>query len=176
MLYIGGGAVQSNASSEVRELLKLLKIPTTQTLMGLGAISMQDPHFIGMLGMHGTYEANMAMHHSDLIICLGARFDDRTTNDPTKYCPDAKIIHIDIDPASIGKIIEAYVPIVGNLKYVVAQMCEHIKNNNLAIADEVRNEWWQKIDYWRNQYGIYKKPNYQLSTENLIKPKMLLNY
>ena len=171
VLYIGGGVVQGNASDEVRKLLKLLKIPTTQTLMGLGAIPMTDDNFIGMLGMHGTYEANMAMHHADVIIALSARFDDRTTNAPEKYCPDAKIIHVDIDPASIGKIINPYVPIVGHIKLVAAEMCNVIHQKNIQIDEKVRLSWWEKIEYWSNQYGIYRKPNYEASTEHLIKPQ-----
>jgi len=171
IMYVGGGAVLGDASDEIRQLSSLLKIPVTQSLMGLGVISMNAPEFVGMLGMHGTYEANMAMHHSDLIIGLGVRFDDRTTNDPEKYCPDAKIIHVDIDPASIGKIIKAYVPVVGHVKLVTAQICNEIKQKEVAIDADALQNWWETINIWRQQHGIYHKPNYQPSEESNIKPQ-----
>ena len=102
MIYSGGGAIIGDASHELTEFCRLLGYPVTNTLMGLGAYPGSDPQFVGMLGMHGTYEANMAMHHCDVLIAIGARFDDRVTGDLEKFCPEAKIIHIDIDPASIA--------------------------------------------------------------------------
>ena len=116
VIYSGGGVIQDNASAELTELAKLTKFPTTNTLMGLGAFPGTDPQFLGMLGMHGTYEANMAMHEADLIIAVGARFDDRITNDPKQFALGAKKIHIDVDPASLSKIIHADVPIAGSAK------------------------------------------------------------
>ena len=113
IIYSGGGVIQGDASEPLIALAKRLRLPVTNTLMGLGAYPSTDAQFLGMLGMHGSYPANMAMHHSDLILAVGARFDDRVTNDPSKFCPEAKVIHIDVDPASISKIIPAEVPIVG---------------------------------------------------------------
>ena len=114
VIYSGGGVVQSNASEPLRELVRALNVPITNTLMGLGAFPGGDPLCIGMLGMHGTYESNMAMHEADLILAIGARFDDRVTNNPVKFSPQAQVVHVDVDPASISKIIEAQIPIVGN--------------------------------------------------------------
>ena len=123
VIYAGGGSVTGDASGELTELAHKLGYPVTNTLMGLGAFPGTDPQFIGMLGMHGFYEANMAMHNADVIFAVGARFDDRVTNDPDKFCPGAKFIHIDIDPASIQKTIsEVEVPIVGPTKAVLADM------------------------------------------------------
>ena len=121
VIYSGGGVIQSNASQELIELANLLNFPVTNTLMGLGAYPGTDKRFIGMLGMHGTYEANMAMHNCDLILAVGARFDDRITNDPAQFSLGAKKIHIDIDPASLSKIIKVDVPIVGSAKNCLKQ-------------------------------------------------------
>ncbi|MEX0950735.1 MAG: biosynthetic-type acetolactate synthase large subunit, partial [Gammaproteobacteria bacterium] len=115
MIYSGGGVILSNADKELTEFTRLLGYPITNTLMGLGAYPATDKQFVGMLGMHGTYEANMAMHHCDVLIAIGARFDDRVTGDLEKFCPDAKIVHIDIDPASISKNVPVDVPIVGDV-------------------------------------------------------------
>ena len=116
VLYAGGGAISSNASSELIELNKILRAPVTNTLMGLGVYPASDPYFLGMLGMHGTYQANMAMHNADLIIAIGARFDDRITNTPSLFAPNAKIIHLDIDYSSVSKIIEANIALFGEVK------------------------------------------------------------
>ena len=117
MIYVGGGTVTGDASAELTELARRFGYPVTNTLMGLGSFPGTDAQFIGMLGMHGFYEANMAMHNADVIFAVGARFDDRVTNDPDKFCPGAKFIHIDIDPASIQKTIsEVEVPIMGPTK------------------------------------------------------------
>jgi len=121
----------------------------TQTLMGLGAFPGTDPQFIGMLGMHGTYEANMAMHDSDLIIAIGARFDDRVTGKVDEFCPHAKIIHIDVDPASIAKIIEVDVAIVGQVKPVLLDMLAQIKRLDETFDRSRIADWWSQIDQWR---------------------------
>src|SRR5699024_3352946 len=131
VIYAGGGVIMGEASEELTKLSRQLGYPVTNTLMGLGAYPATDEQFIGMLGMHGTYEANMAMHNADLIMAVGARFDDRVTNDAKKFCPNAKIIHIDIDPATISKNVIAYVPIVGPVKQVLKE-----KQVKLAEQDE----------------------------------------
>ncbi len=169
IIYIGGGAVIGEASAEVTAFAKALNFPVTQTLMGLGAFPMTDEQFIGMLGMHGTYESNMAMHNADLIIALGARFDDRTTNAPKKYCPDAKIIHVDIDPTTIDKTISVNVPIVGPLKQVAQELNMQVKTIN--VDGEMLQKWWDQINYWRGQHSIYLKPNHAPSKGKLIKPQ-----
>src|SRR5690606_1257688 len=127
VIYAGGGVVQGNGSDLLTRLAKTLNYPVTNTLMGLGCFPSSDKQFIGMLGMHGTFEANTAMHHSDVILAVGARFDDRVTNTPNKFCPGAKIIHIDVDPASISKTIAADVPIVGSVKCVLKDMLEIVE-------------------------------------------------
>ncbi|HEY4714853.1 MAG TPA: thiamine pyrophosphate-binding protein, partial [Aquirhabdus sp.] len=155
IIYAGGGVVQGNASHHLTELAHLLNFPVTNTLMGLGAYPGTDPQFVGMLGMHGTYEANMTMHHSDVILCIGARFDDRVTNNTAKFCPDAKIIHIDIDPAAISKTIMAHIPIVGAVEPVLAEMLTQLKQ--LGVSKPNSNEignWWAQIDEWRKRHGL----------------------
>ncbi|MDO4426929.1 MAG: acetolactate synthase 3 large subunit [Moraxella sp.] len=152
VLYAGGGAVASNASSEVTELAKKLNLPVTNTLMGLGVYAGSDPQFVGMLGMHGTYEANMTMHHADVILAVGARFDDRVTNNVKKFCPEATIIHIDIDPTSISKTINAHIPIVGDVKLVLSQMLEQLDNRKLD--ETALNNWWNQINEWRKRHGL----------------------
>jgi len=149
VIYSGGGVVLGDGSSELRELCHTLNFPVTQTLMGLGAFPGTDPQFIGMLGMHGTYEANMAMHASDLIIAIGARFDDRVTGKVDEFCPHAKIIHIDVDPASIAKIIEVDVAIVGQVKPVLLDMLAQIKNLDVTFDRARIADWWLQIDQWR---------------------------
>jgi acetolactate synthase-1/2/3 large subunit len=155
IIYAGGGVVQGNASHHLTELAHLLNFPVTNTLMGLGAFPGTDPQFIGMLGMHGTYEANMTMHHSDVILCIGARFDDRVTNNTAKFCPDAKIIHIDIDPAAISKTIMAHIPIVGAVEPVLAEMLTQLKQLGVSKPNptEIGN-WWAQIDEWRKRHGL----------------------
>ena len=171
VMYIGGGAVLGNATPQVRQLLDILNIPVTNTLMGLGVVPGDDSRNMGMLGMHGTYESNMAMHHADLILCLGARFDDRTTNNTSKYCPDATIIHVDIDPTSISKTVNAHIPIVGPLDSVVEEMLAAIKNTGQKPDEEAVQQWWEQCQTWRAQYGLFVKPNYAPSKGNLIKPQ-----
>lgn len=149
ILYLGGGVIISEAHKEVTAFAQKLNLPVTSTLMGLGAYPSTDKQFLGMLGMHGTYEANNAMHESDLILAVGARFDDRTTNNLEKYCPNAKVIHIDIDPASISKTVPAYIPIVGNAKSVFEEFLSLLEEENLSKGQADLTAWWQQIEQWR---------------------------
>ena len=126
MIYTGGGVILSKASNELIKLTKLLNYPITNTLMGLGAFPSSDNQFLGMFGMHGTYEANMAMHDCDVLLAIGARFDDRVTGDTKQFCPKAKIIHIDIDPSSISKIIEVDHSLIGDTKKILKELVVHI--------------------------------------------------
>ncbi|WP_290703216.1 acetolactate synthase 3 large subunit [Amphritea sp.] len=153
VIYAGGGVIMGDASAELTELAQLLNVPVTNTLMGLGGYPGTDRQFVGMLGMHGSYEANMAMHHADLILAVGARFDDRVTNGVDKFCPTAKIIHVDIDPASISKTIKADVPIVGPAKHVLQEMTSLVKNSKKQLEKEAIDSWWQQIDEWRGRHG-----------------------
>ena len=171
VLYVGGGTVLGNASEQVRELAELLNFPITNTLMGLGAIAGDDPGNLGMLGMHGTYESNMAMHHADLIISMGARFDDRTTNATDKYCPDATIIHVDIDPTSISKNVNAHVPIVGPIDSVAREMIKVFKATDKRPDQQALDQWWEQCHSWRNQYGLFTNPNHEPSSGTSIKPQ-----
>ncbi|RUM93437.1 MAG: biosynthetic-type acetolactate synthase large subunit [Thiothrix sp.] len=149
VIYSGGGIILGNASEALREFTRMLKFPITSTLMGLGAYPSPDDLFLGMLGMHGTYEANMAMHHSDLVIAIGARFDDRVTGNIEKFCPNAKVIHIDVDPASISKNVKVDVPIVGHVEPVLRALIEEIGLR--ANSDEQPNltDWMKQITEWR---------------------------
>ena len=154
VIYAGGGVVLGNASKELIALNKLVKAPVTNTLMGLGSYPAKDKLFLGMLGMHGTYEANMAMHHADLILAIGARFDDRITNTPALFAPNAKIIHIDVDPASISKIINADIPIVGQVKESLGALIKEIKKSKIKIDSEAVDHWISQIKEWRAQHGL----------------------
>ena len=154
VIYSGGGVNQNNASDELIELAKLLDFPVTNTLMGLGAFPGSDPQFMGMLGMHGTYQANMAMHNADLIIAIGARFDDRITNDPKQFALKAKKIHIDVDPASVSKIIQADIPIVGSAKDSLSALIQELKTRDLHKNKAYIMEWNKQISDWRNSHGL----------------------
>ena len=146
IIYAGGGVIQGEGSEELCKLVRALGYPITNTLMGLGAYPATDKQFLGMLGMHGTYEANMAMHESDVILAVGARFDDRVTNsDISKFCPNATILHIDIDPASISKTVTAHVPIVGPVKSVLKEMNEQLKESASKVDKEALGRWWENI-------------------------------
>ncbi|AEG31025.1 acetolactate synthase 3 large subunit [Thiomicrospira cyclica] len=149
IFYTGGGVVLGDASEELVSLVKSLGYPITQTLMGLGAYPAQDQQNLGMLGMHGTYEANLAMHHCDVLIAIGSRFDDRVTGNIEKFCPTAKIIHVDIDPASISKNVMVDVPIVGPVKQVVAEMNQHLAKLEKGRNKEALDAWWAQIAEWR---------------------------
>ncbi len=161
MIYAGGGVIQGEGSSELIALTRLLGYPIVNTLMGLGAYPGTDPQFLGMLGMHGTYEANMAMHNCDVLIAVGARFDDRVTNTVAKFCPFAKIIHIDIDPASISKNVVVDVPIVGPVKNVLAEMVEtaqaRVAKRTKVQASRLA-EWWTQIEAWRKLDSLHVTP------------------
>jgi acetolactate synthase I/II/III large subunit len=149
IIYSGGGVVLGEASKELTEFTHALGYPITSTLMGLGAYPATDKQFVGMLGMHGTYEANMAMHESDVIIAIGARFDDRVTGKLDLFCPYAKIIHIDVDPASISKTVRVDIPIVGDVKPVLEQMLELIKENPKKPNKKALELWWHQIGQWQ---------------------------
>jgi acetolactate synthase-1/2/3 large subunit len=149
MLYSGGGVILDEASEELTKFARTLGAPITNTLMGLGAYPATDQQFVGMLGMHGTYEANMAMHECDLLIAIGARFDDRVVGDVDKFCPDAKIVHIDIDPASISKTVKVDVPIVGPVRAVLTDMNAMLAEDSRRLDADALKQWWQKIDKWR---------------------------
>ncbi|MEX0623500.1 acetolactate synthase 3 large subunit [Saccharospirillum sp.] len=170
IIYSGGGVVLGKASKELTQLAKHLNYPVTNTLMGLGAFPGTDRQFIGMLGMHGAYEANMTMHNADLILAIGARFDDRVTNNPAKFCPDATIIHIDIDPASISKIIQADIPIVGPVKPVLKEMLEQIEQSKLKVDEEALGLWWEQIDEWRQRHGGH----YRRDDSEKMKPQHVI--
>ena len=149
ILYTGGGVILGDASAELIELTHKLGFPITQTLMGLGAFPASDKQSLGMLGMHGTYEANLSMHNSDLIIAIGSRFDDRVTGNLEKFCPDAKIIHVDIDPASISKNVLVDIPIVGPVKQVLTEMNAILDKTELKSDEEAIANWWSQIEEWR---------------------------
>ena len=152
VIYAGGGVIQSNASEELVNLSKMVGAPVTNTLMGLGAFPATDNQFIGMLGMHGTYEANMVMSEADLIFNVGARFDDRITNNPKKFGLEAKKIHIDSDPSSIDKIINVDVALQGDAKLVLSQLCAEFKKSELENAD--LKPWWKQINGWKQKHGL----------------------
>ncbi|MDP7536727.1 MAG: acetolactate synthase 3 large subunit [Methylococcales bacterium] len=166
MIYSGGGVVLGEASEELRTFSRQLGYPVTSTLMGLGAFPATDSQFIGMLGMHGTYESNMGMHESDVIIAIGSRFDDRVTGKLADFCPYAKIIHIDIDPASIAKTVKVDVPIVGEVGIVLKQLMAEINVNGSRIDTEALAAWWDQIKEWQSVNCL----EYDRESE-LIKPQ-----
>jgi len=170
IIYAGGGVVQGEGSEELTQLTQALGYPITNTLMGLGAYPATDKQFLGMLGMHGTYEANMAMHESDVILAVGARFDDRVTNsDISKFCPNATILHIDIDPASISKTVTAHIPIVGPVKAVLKEMNEQVDTALSAIDADALERWWENIEHWRERNCLAVK-----SEGEVIKPQQVI--
>jgi acetolactate synthase-1/2/3 large subunit len=149
MIYSGGGVVLGEGSKELIDFTRQLGAPITNTLMGLGAYPATDKQFVGMLGMHGTYEANMAMHECDVLVAVGARFDDRVVGKIEQFCPDATIIHIDIDPASISKSVVVDVPIVGDVATVLKDMSTIMRDSNIKQDEKALKTWWKKIDEWR---------------------------
>jgi len=171
IIYAGGGVVIDNASEKLIELAKALNYPVTNTLMGLGCYPGTDRQYLGMLGMHGTYEANTAMHHADVIFAIGARFDDRVTNDLEKFCPHATIIHVDVDPTSVSKNIEAHIPIVGTCNSVLNEMMTIHQEMGLSPDSAALAEWWTQLDQWRADQGIYTASRYEESSGNCIKPQ-----
>ncbi|XOV79818.1 MAG: acetolactate synthase 3 large subunit [Aestuariibacter sp.] len=169
VFYVGGGAIAANASNKLTELAELFNVPVTTTLMGLGAFPGTHPQFVGMLGMHGTLEANKVMHHADCIVALGARFDDRVTNNVDKFCPNADIIHVDIDPASISKTIKAHIPIVGSVDKVIEQFNKHTESVDKKAQQEKLQDWWQSIEQWRSRKCLSYAQD-----ESLIKPQQVI--
>jgi acetolactate synthase-1/2/3 large subunit len=161
VIYTGGGVVLGDASAELVALAKRLGYPVTNTLMGLGAFPGSDDQFIGMLGMHGFYEANQAMHQADVIFAVGARFDDRVTNNPKKFCPNARIIHIDIDPASIQKTVRHIeVPLVGPVQPVLADMVDMLSQMDIEPDQDALKGWWETINGWREKHGLWTGDRY----------------
>ena len=176
MIYAGGGVILGEGSDLLTQLVQDLNYPVTNTLMGLGCYPGSDRQFLGMLGMHGFYEANMAMHNADVILAVGARFDDRVTNTVDKFCPGAKIIHIDVDPASISKTVTADIPIVGPVKSVLTEMLSQIeqireKDTDLPDAGALQR-WWQQIDEWRASHGLLTGRRYRES--DMIMPQQVI--
>jgi len=158
VIYSGGGVILSGAHKALTSLVERLNIPITSTLMGLGAYPGSSEKFLGMLGMHGTYEANMAMHETDVLIAIGARFDDRVTGDLKQFCPDAKIVHIDIDPSSISKNVRVDVPIVGDVDDVLCDFLEVLKEIEPNPEQEKYADWWKTISKWKKKDCLrYKK-------------------
>ncbi len=176
VIYSGGGVILGEASDLLTRLAHELNYPVTNTLMGLGAFPGSDRQFLGMLGMHGFYEANMAMHHADVILAVGARFDDRVTNTVSKFCPSAKIIHIDIDPTSISKTVQADIPIVGPVHSVLTEMLAQIGQMRAKDADlpdtAALERWWQQIDEWRAAHGLFTGRRYRESEQ--IMPQQVI--
>ncbi|ARR45598.1 TPA: acetolactate synthase 3 large subunit [Vibrio campbellii] len=169
VLYIGGGAVISGANEHIQALSDELNLPVVSTLMGLGAFPGTHKNSLGMLGMHGTYEANMAMHEADLIFGIGVRFDDRTTNNLEKYCPNAKVMHIDIDPSSISKNVKVDLPIVGSADKVLATMMGLLKEQGSSNDQDAITQWWEEIQVWRDRQCLA----YETSPER-IKPQQVI--
>ena len=172
VIYAGGGVIQSDASEELVNLSKMAGAPVTNTLMGLGAFPATDNQFIGMLGMHGTYEANMVMSEADLIFNIGARFDDRITNNPKKFGLEAKKIHIDSDPSSIDKIINVDVALNGDAKLVLAQLCKEFKNSSIDNAD--LNPWWDQVEEWRQKHGLNHDMLNLENQQDIILPQQVI--
>ncbi|MBE3658127.1 acetolactate synthase, large subunit, biosynthetic type [Vibrio navarrensis] len=169
VLYIGGGAIISGAHEPILKLAEHLNLPVVSTLMGLGAFPGTHKNALGMLGMHGMYEANMAMHHADLIFGVGVRFDDRTTNNLEKYCPDAKIMHIDIDPSSISKNVKVDLPIVGSAEKVLETMVGLMEEQGASNDSAALDAWWQEIQVWQDRQCLA----YDTSSER-IKPQQVI--
>lgn len=169
IIYSGGGVVLGNGAKELTEFTQLLGYPITQTLMGLGSYPATDKQFLGMLGMHGTYEANMAMHDCDVLIAIGARFDDRITGDVEKFCPYAKIVHLDIDPSSISKNVRVDVPLVGAVDRVLQEMIQLLKDSRRLQDSDAIKTWWEQIETWRATDCL----SYEQNNE-VIKPQFVL--
>ena len=170
LVYFGGGVVLGNAATELTNFVHLLDIPCTATLMGLGAYPSSDRRFLGMLGMHGTYEANLAMQNADVILAVGARFDDRVVSVPAKFLETPKkIIHIDIDPSSIAKRVKADVPIVGDVKQVLQEMAGLWRKQELQFNPAALEKWWQTVESWRSRNCLDFEPK-----ENVILPQQVI--
>ena len=171
MIYTGGGVIQGEGCEALTQLTRKLGYPITNTLMGLGAYPSTDKQFLGMLGMHGTYEANMAMHHCDVLLAVGARFDDRVTNsDTSKFCPDATILHVDIDPAAISKTVSADIPIVGPVQSVLREMLDQSDKSVRSVDAQALQAWWKQIDQWRDKKCLAVAP----AKGGIIKPQQAI--
>mgnify|MGYP001613182768 FL=1 len=169
IMYVGGGAINSACHEELLVLAEKLNLPVTSSLMGLGSFPGTHRQSVGMLGMHGTFEANMAMHNTDLIFAVGVRFDDRTTNNLAKYCPNAAVVHIDIDPTSISKTVNADIPIVGDAKQVLVQMLELLSQIDCTQDCDSLRDWWQSIEQWRARNCLsYNKDNGKIKPQAVI--------
>ena len=169
MIYTGGGVILGESSKQLTEFVRLLGYPCTNTLMGLGAFPATDPLFVGMLGMHGTYEANMAMHECDMLVAIGARFDDRVTGELSKFCPHARIVHVDIDPSSISKNVPVEIPIVGSVDNVLRDMIKLVKESKQRPDKAALQAWWKQINEWRSLECL----KYEHS-DKVIKPQAVL--
>jgi acetolactate synthase-1/2/3 large subunit len=170
VLYVGGGVIFSGASQELMELAELTHMPVDMTLMGLGAFPGEHPQSMGMLGMHGTYWANMAMHYSDLVVAIGARFDDRVTGKVSEFCPHAKVVHIDIDPTSIRKNVNVDIPIVGDCKTVLRELIQILRATVNGDQKELRKPWWNQIREWQQANPLA----YQQEADGPIKPQHVI--
>jgi len=169
VIYSGGGVVLSDTSEQLTHLVESLNAPITNTLMGLGGIDGTHPNFVGMLGMHGSLEANKTMAGADVILALGVRFDDRVTNNVNKFCPNATIVHVDVDPTSISKTIHAHVPVVGDLKTVFEQLQTEIDNSDIQIDRAAQEDWWRQINNWRDQKCMsYAKDSDKIKPQTVI--------
>ena len=168
VIYTGGGVIKANASAELRELCATDRFPVTSTLMGLGAFRSDDPNWLGMLGMHGTRAANYSMDEADLIIAIGARFDDRITGKLSEFAPNAKFIHIDIDPAEISKNVPAHIPIVGDVAKVLPKLTREYRS--LQTDSSRLDGWWSRIKAWQDEYPL----TYEPGTEGEIKPQYMI--
>ena len=170
-IYTGGGVVLGNASAELRELVDLLGYPCTNTLMGLGAIPASDPRFLGMLGMHGTYEANMTMQHCDVLLAVGARFDDRVIGNPKHFAAvERKIVHIDIDPSSISKRVKVDIPIVGDVKDVLGELIVQVREAQARPDKTALLAWWSQINEWRRRECLKFR-----TSNDVIKPQAVID-
>ncbi|MBI5018508.1 MAG: biosynthetic-type acetolactate synthase large subunit [Deltaproteobacteria bacterium] len=169
VFYTGGGVILSNASRELTELGRLLQIPVTNTLMGLGGFPASDSLYLGMLGMHGTYRANMAVSHCDLLIAVGSRFDDRVTGKLDEFAPNAQVIHIDIDPTSISKNVRVDVPIVGDVRNVLRVMLGLVKGEEWTRRDEALADWHREVEVWRGAHQLAYRQG-----ADVIKPQFVV--
>ncbi|MET1256416.1 acetolactate synthase 3 large subunit [Aliikangiella maris] len=169
VIYSGGGIVAANASELLVKLVEKLNAPSVNTLMGLGTIPGTHPNFLGMLGMHGTLEANKSMAHADVILALGARFDDRVTNNTSKFCPDTTIIHVDIDPSSISKTIEADIPVVGSVDIVIQQILDQLDKESIQQDTAAVAQWWGQIKQWQERRCLAYE-----NDSKIIKPQQVI--
>ena len=170
-IYTGGGVLLGNATGELRELVDLLNYPVTNTLMGLGAFPATDRRFLGMLGMHGTLEANNAMQNCDVLLAVGARFDDRVIGNPRHFASvERKIIHVDIDPSSISKRVKVDIPIVGDVKDVLTELIAMVKESTTRADEKALADWWKSIEGWRSRDCL----KYDRANQDVIKPQMVI--